>query len=180
MDSSASSNFDPNALTFRNYLTRPLQHSSNPQSVPNIPSYQELSVLQQELLYLSEKAATRHEKYANELARLDGGANFSQSKDSSVSSTPNSSASAATFNSASQGLSHTPSAGANTSNAARSSASPNTSSPSSFSSSSRAGGPSGALTQGAGGSPALVKLGVVTLKLKRSDAAGTCGIEFKD
>ena len=179
MDPSASPGFDPNALTFRNYLSRPLHLLSTSPSIPVIPSYQELSTLQQELWYLSEKASLRHEKYTAELSRLDGGSNL-QSKDSSLSSTPASSASIATFNSASQGLSHVSSVGANASSvAARSSASPNTSSPSSFSGS-RAGGSSSALTQGAGGgnSPSVVKLGVVTLKLKRSDAAGTIFLQI--
>ncbi|KAF9155171.1 Transcriptional regulator [Mortierella sp. AD011] len=173
MDSTTSPNIDPNALSFRNYLKTSQQPSASP-SIPVIPPYQELAVLQQELLHLAEKANIRLEKYTGELSRLDGGSHLNQSKDSSVSSTPTSTtpASAAAFNST-QGASHTSSAGANTSaNAARSSASPNSSSPSSFSNSSRAGGPSGALAQGSGGnSPAIVKLGVVTLKLKRSDAA---------
>lgn len=180
MDPSASPGVDPNALTFRNYLNLSSNSSSTSPSIPVIPSYQELSTLQQELLYLSEKAAQRHEKYTAELSRLDGGSNH-QSKDSSLSSTPVSSASAATFNSVSQGLTHTSSVGANASSATvRSSASPNASSPSSFSGS-RAGGSSGAPTQGTGGgsSPSMVKLGVVTLKLKRSDAAGMALLQIR-
>ncbi|KAF9347746.1 Transcriptional regulator [Mortierella sp. AD094] len=167
MDSTASPNIDPNALSFRNYL-KPSQQPSTSPSIPAIPPYQELAVLQQELLHLAEKANIRLEKYTGELSRLDGGSHLSQSKDSSVSSTPTSttSASAAAFNST-QGASHTSSAGANASaSAARSSASPNSSSPSSFSNSSRAGGSSGVLAQGSGGNP----LAIVKLKFKRSDA----------
>lgn len=155
-----SSPSDPSTLTFRKYLS---QQSS---ASPSIPSYQELAALRQELLNLSENASQRYEKYASELTRLDGGATLPQSKDSSLSSTPTSLASA---NTTSQGLNYGSSTGANASLAGRTSASPNTSSPSSFSSNSRAGGSSGTLTQGTttGASPALVKL-----KLKRSDAAG--------
>ncbi|KAF8967994.1 Transcriptional regulator [Entomortierella lignicola] len=164
MDSTASSNIDPNALTFRNYLKSSQQPSASP-SILVIPPYPELAALQQELLYLAEKANIRLEKYTGELSRLDGASHLAQSKDSSLSSTPTSSTSAA----AAQGAS----TGANTSaNVARSSASPNASSPSSHSNTSKAGGSSGAQAQSSGGnSPAIVKLGVVTLKLKRSDAA---------
>ncbi|KAG0328314.1 Transcriptional regulator [Dissophora globulifera] len=174
MDSaSASPGFDPNALTFRTYLSRSPQPSSTPPSIPVIPSYQELAVLQQELLYLSEKATQRHEKYTAELSRLEGGSAL-PSKDSSVSSTPTSSVSGATFSATGQGLSLGMSGGVSVSTtAARASASPITSSPSSVSGSVRTGGSLGSVNQtsGGGGSPSVVKLGVVTLKLKRSDAA---------
>lgn len=163
----SSSTSDPSTPTFRKYLS---QQSS---ASPSIPPYQELVALRQELLTLSENASQRYEKYASELARLDSSATLPQSKDSSLSSTPTS-ASANAFNSSSQGFNHSSSTGANASLAGRTSASPNTSSPSSFPSNSRAGGSSSTTTQGAaaGASPAVVKLGVVTLKLKRSDAAG--------
>ncbi|KAF9382307.1 Transcriptional regulator [Podila verticillata] len=126
-------------------------------------------VLQQELQHLSEKAGARLERYNNELARLEGATtNSVPSKDSSVSSTPTSttSNSAAIFNSTSQGLSSTATAA---SASGRASASPINSSPSSFSGGSRATGASGTPASGtAAGSS--TKLGVVTLKLKRSDA----------
>ncbi|KAG0335457.1 Transcriptional regulator [Podila horticola] len=125
-------------------------------------------VLQQELQHLSEKAGARLERYNNELARLEGAtANSVPSKDSSVSSTPTSttSVSAALFNSTSQGVSSSATAA---STSGRASASPVTSSPSSFSGGSRATGASGTPTSGTAGSN--TKLGVVTLKLKRSDA----------
>lgn len=127
-------------------------------------------VLQDELQHLSEKAGARLERYNNELARLEGAtANSVPSKDSSVSSTPTSttSASAALFNSTSQGVSSSATAA---STSGRASASPVNSSPSSFSGGSRATGASGTPTSGTAGSS--TKLGVVTLKLKRSDAPG--------
>ncbi|KAF9939505.1 Transcriptional regulator [Mortierella antarctica] len=172
MDHPASPSFDPDALTYRNYVSRQQQGSSPSLSIPPIPSYLELAALQQELQYLSEQASARYERYSGEFARLEGTVNPAQSKESSVSSTPTSatSNSAPNLNVASQVLSAT---GNTTAAAARSSASPVSSSPSSFSSSSRVGGSSGTLASGAagGGSPSIVKLGVVTLKLKRSDAA---------
>ncbi|KAF9429560.1 Transcriptional regulator [Entomortierella beljakovae] len=167
MDSNASSSIDPNALTFRNYIRPTQQQPSSSPSISSsvIPPYQELTALQQELQYLAEKANIKFEKYKGELSKLDG-SSLAQSKDSSVSSTPNSSVSATGYNGGSGG-------GNASASAARSSASPNTSSPSSFSNSSRAaGGLSGAQAQGSGtGSPSIVKPGVITLKLKRSDAA---------
>ncbi|KAG0198748.1 Transcriptional regulator [Mortierella sp. GBA30] len=171
MDPSASPSLDSDALTFRNYVNR--QQGSSPSlSVPPIPSFQELAALQQELQYLSEQAVLRYERYSSEFARIEGSLNPAQSKDSSVSSTPTSatSISGANFSSGPQGLS---AAGNASSVNAGASASPNSSSPSSFSGSSRTGGSSGTLALGAtgNGSPSLVKLGVVTLKLKRSDAA---------
>ncbi|KAI1311337.1 Transcriptional regulator [Mortierella claussenii] len=173
MDSSASTSIDSNALTFRNFLSRPLHSSAASPSIPVVPSYSELVTLQQELLHLSNKAALRLEKYSSELSRLDGGAALvAQSKDSSVSSTPTSSSSTtgAVFNPTSNSSSTANNALSTA--VARASASPSASSPSSLSSSSRLGGSSALAQGGAGGnSPALVKLGVVTLKLKRSDAA---------
>ncbi|KAG0095503.1 Transcriptional regulator [Podila epicladia] len=125
-------------------------------------------VLQQELQHLSEKAGARLERYNNELARIEGATtNSVPSKDSSVSSTPTSttSTSAALFNSTSQGVSSSATAA---STSGRASASPVNSSPSSFSGGSRATGASGTPVSGTAGSS--TKLGVVTLKLKRSDA----------
>ncbi|KAF9421050.1 Transcriptional regulator [Podila epigama] len=129
-------------------------------------------VLQQELQHLSEKANARFERFNNELARLEGGnpTNSITSKESSMPSTPTStsSVSAAGFNSSSQAHSSSaivvPPSG-------RASASPVESSPSSFSGSSRATGQSGAQTSGiVAGVGSSSKPGVVTLKLKRSDA----------
>ncbi|KAG0258488.1 Transcriptional regulator [Mortierella polycephala] len=173
MDPSLSPTFDPDALTFRNYLQRsPNLPSSSPASspsIPPIPSYQELSVLQQELQYLSEQATLRYERYSNELLRLEGGSSLAQSKDSSVTLTPTSANSMSN-----QGLAYNSSAAGNASTVgARASASPSASSPSSFSSNPRTGASTGTPASGAAtnSAPSLVKLGVVTLKLKRSDAA---------
>ncbi|KAF9189449.1 Transcriptional regulator [Haplosporangium sp. Z 767] len=173
MDPSLSPTFDPDALTFRNYLQRSPNLSSSSfassSSIPPIPSYQELSVLQQELQYLSEQATLRYERYSNELLRLEGGSTLAQSKDSSVTLTQSPANSMSN-----QGLAYNSSAAGNASTVgARASASPNASSPSSFSSSSRAGASTGTPASGAAANsaPSLVKLGVVTLKLKRSDAA---------
>jgi len=169
MDTPVPPSFDPSALTYRSYVNR-LSSATSP-SATNIPSYQELTVLQQELQHLSEQASLRYERYSSELVRLEtgssAGAAVSQSKDSSVSSTPTSSTSSA-FNSTLPGLSASSAHVATGSG--RTSASPNTSSPSAFSSSSRTGGGSaGTLTSGT----AATASPIVKLKLKRPDAPGT-------
>lgn len=182
---SASPAFDPDALTYRSFLPRS-QHpsSASSPSIPTVPTFPELTLLQQELQHLSEKASHRYDRYSNELLKLEGGPALlaqAQSKESSVSSTPNAlTPTSATFNTATQGGAggNAASAAANASAiaAARtSSASPVTASPSSFSSSAaRAGGAASTTgtTPAGGSSPSIVKLGVVTLKLKRSDATG--------
>ncbi|KAG0071584.1 Transcriptional regulator [Linnemannia elongata] len=180
---SASPAFDPDALTYRSFLPRSQHHSSaSSPSIPTVPTFPELTLLQQELQHLSEKASHRYDRYSNELLKLEGGPALlaqAQSKESSVSSTPNAlTPTSATFNTATQGGAggNAASAAANASAiaAARtSSASPVTASPSSFSSSAaRAGGAASTTgtTPAGGSSPSIVKLGVVTLKLKRSDA----------
>ncbi|KAG0374462.1 Transcriptional regulator [Mortierella sp. AD032] len=172
---SASPAFDPDALTYRSFLPRS-QHSSSVSSpsIPTVPTFPELTLLQQELQHLSEKASGRYDRYSNELLKLEGGPVLlaqAQSKESSVSSTPNAltPTSAASNTQGSTG-GNTATAAVNTAN----SASPVTASPSSFSSSTARAGAAGSTTgttPAGGSSPSLVKLGVVTLKLKRSDAA---------
>ncbi|KAF9904360.1 Transcriptional regulator [Linnemannia zychae] len=177
---SASPAFDPDALTYRSFLPRSqhLSSASSP-SIPTVPTVPELTLLQQELQHLSEKASNRYDRYSNELLKMEGGPALlaqTQSKESSVSSTPSvlTPTSAAFSSTTAQG-----GAGGNTTSGAASataanSASPVTASPSSFSSSvARAGGAGSTTgtTPASGSSPSVVKLGVVTLKLKRSDAA---------
>lgn len=185
---SASPAFDPDALTYRSFLPRS-QHpsSASSPSIPTVPTFPELTLLQQELQHLSEKASHRYDRYSNELLKLEGGPALlaqAQSKESSVSSTPSAlTPTSAAFNTTTQGGAggNAASAAANASviaAAARTnSASPVTASPSSFSSSAaRAGGGTASTTgttPAGGSSPSIVKLGVVTLKLKRSDATGT-------
>lgn len=184
---SASPTFDPDALTYRSFLPRS-QHpsSASSPSIPTVPTFPELTLLQQELQHLSEKASHRYDRYSNELLKLEGGPALlaqAQSKESSVSSTPNAlTPTSAASNTTTQGGvgGNAASAAANSSAiaaAARTnSASPVTASPSSFSSSAaRTGGAASTTgtTPAGGSSPSIVKLGVVTLKLKRSDATGT-------
>jgi hypothetical protein len=188
---SASPAFDPDALTYRSFLPRS-QHpsSASSPSIPTVPTFPELTLLQQELQHLSEKANHRYDRYSNELLKLEGGSTLlaqAQSKESSVSSTPNAlTPTSAAFNTPAQGGTggNAASATANASTIAATrtnSTSPVTASPSSFSSSAaRAGGTASTTgtTPAGGSSPSLVKLGVVTLKLKRSDATGTRHKEF--
>ncbi|KAG0280126.1 Transcriptional regulator [Linnemannia exigua] len=171
---SASPAFDPDALTYRSFLPRSQHPSSAPSpSIPTVPTFTELTLLQQELQHLSEKASSRYDRYSSELLKLEGGPALlaqAQSKESSVSSTPNALTPTSVVSSTQGGTGgNTATAAANAAN----SASPVTASPSSFSSSTARAGAAGSTTgttPAGGSSPSLVKLGVVTLKLKRSDA----------
>ncbi|KAF9091515.1 Transcriptional regulator [Mortierella sp. AD031] len=174
---SASPAFDPDALTYRSFLPRS-QHpsSASSPSIPTVPTFPELALLQQELQHLSDKATSRYDRYSNELLKMDGGSVLlAQSKEPSVSSTPTElTPTSAAFNSNVQGVNGANATANASAIAARTnSASPVTASPSSFSSNTARTGGAGSTTgttPAGGSSPSVVKLGVVTLKLKRSDA----------
>ncbi|KAG0223594.1 Transcriptional regulator [Actinomortierella wolfii] len=134
---------DSSTLTFRNYVNR--QYSSASPMSQNVPSYQELTALQQELQLLSEKASLQRERYENELSRLEASLGSSgtvrNSVSPTVSSTSSFSSSKAGGGNDKAGKSSTPAGGAASGTSAGSSSIGNSSKP-----------------------------GLVTLKLKRSDA----------
>ncbi|KAG0256478.1 Transcriptional regulator [Actinomortierella ambigua] len=142
---------DSSTLTFRTFINR--QHSSASPMSQNVPSYQELSALQQELQLLSDKASLQRERYESELSRLEA-SSFSSSKTGGLPEK-------AGKTTLPPGVGGGSSAGAS---------GPNTVGGSSSTSSSSNSTATTTTTTTNCNSSSLPKPGLVTLKLKRSDA----------
>ncbi|KAF9970198.1 Transcriptional regulator [Actinomortierella ambigua] len=150
---------DSSTLTFRTFINR--QHSSASPMSQNVPSYQELTTLQQELQLLSEKASLQRERYESELSRLEASLGSSGAIRNSVSPTVSSTSSFSSSKTGGvnekAGKTITPGGASGTNAVGGSSASSSNSTAS-------------ATTTANSNSSSMPKPGLVTLKLKRSDA----------